>query len=70
MIEMNCVLEKYDAFFRVFGVFEMRSPTYVIHDPEIIKKIGVKDFDHFPDRRGFLDPEIEPLLGILRPLKV
>ncbi|XP_052862555.1 probable cytochrome P450 9f2 [Anopheles cruzii] len=34
---------------RVFGMFHMRQPMYLVRDPEIIKQITVKDFDHFVD---------------------
>jgi hypothetical protein len=46
----------------VVGVFEFQKPAFVIHDTEIMKKIAIKDFDQFQDRREFLSPEIEPLL--------
>uniref|UniRef100_U5EY79 Putative cytochrome n=1 Tax=Corethrella appendiculata TaxID=1370023 RepID=U5EY79_9DIPT len=39
---------------KIFGMFEISTPVYVIKDPEVIKKIGVKDFDHFVDHRQFL----------------
>lgn len=27
----------------------MMTPAYIIRDPELIKQIGIKDFDHFSD---------------------
>uniref|UniRef100_A0A182MYK0 Uncharacterized protein n=1 Tax=Anopheles dirus TaxID=7168 RepID=A0A182MYK0_9DIPT len=41
----------YDAFpeARIFGMFSMRQPVYVVRDPELVKQITVKDFDHFAD---------------------
>ncbi|XP_055607705.1 probable cytochrome P450 9f2 isoform X2 [Uranotaenia lowii] len=36
---------------KVFGLFDMTTPLFVIRDPELIKTIAVKDFDHFTDRR-------------------
>lgn len=32
---------------KIFGFFNFLQPTYVLTDPEIIKKITVKDFDSF-----------------------
>ncbi|XP_058064822.1 probable cytochrome P450 9f2 [Anopheles bellator] len=41
----------YEAFpnARVFGMFHLRQPVYLVRDPEMIKQITVKDFDHFVD---------------------
>ncbi|XP_052862554.1 probable cytochrome P450 9f2 isoform X2 [Anopheles cruzii] len=36
---------------RVFGMFEMLTPLFVVRDPELIKRITVKDFDHFVNHR-------------------
>lgn len=45
-------------------MFEFRRPLLVIRDPELIKQITVKDFEHFLDHRDFfLDEETEPLFG-------
>lgn len=35
----------------------------LIRDPEIIKQVGVKDFDHFLDHRVKIDEVIEPMFG-------
>jgi len=32
---------------KVFGIFEGKKPTLIVSDPEIVKQIMVKDFDHF-----------------------
>ncbi|XP_058837439.1 cytochrome P450 9e2-like [Topomyia yanbarensis] len=34
---------------KVFGMFDLTAPVFVLRDPELIKKIAVKDFDHFVD---------------------
>ncbi|XP_055529189.1 probable cytochrome P450 9f2 [Wyeomyia smithii] len=36
---------------KVLGVFDTTTPMFVIRDPQLIKRIGVKDFDHFVDHR-------------------
>lgn len=41
--------------FRIIGLFDFRSPLFLIRDPEMIKQIAVKDFDNFVDHRMFLD---------------
>ena len=40
-------------YFRFFGIFDFRNPLFVLRDPELIKQIGVKDFDHFMDHQNF-----------------
>lgn len=45
------------------GVMDFGTPAVLIRDPDLIRDITVKDFDHFPDHRAFVDEEIEPLFG-------
>ncbi|XP_055529183.1 probable cytochrome P450 9f2 [Wyeomyia smithii] len=39
---------------KLVGFYSFTSPTFLVRDPEIIKKIGVKDFDFFPDHTPML----------------
>lgn len=36
---------------RIFSLFNFRTPMWIIRDPDIIEKLGIKDFDHFVDHR-------------------
>ncbi|XP_037038784.1 probable cytochrome P450 9f2 [Bradysia coprophila] len=45
------------------GVFSFRAPQYLLRDPEVIKQIAIKDFDHFGDRYKFIDPKVDKLWG-------
>ena len=45
------------------GIFEFLQPLFLIRDPELIKQITIKDFDHFVNHRGNIDENIEPLFG-------
>ncbi|XP_053683834.1 probable cytochrome P450 9f2 [Sabethes cyaneus] len=36
---------------KILGFFDTNIPMYMLRDPELIKQIGVKDFDHFTDHR-------------------
>ncbi|XP_062558865.1 probable cytochrome P450 9f2 [Armigeres subalbatus] len=38
---------------KVYGMFNMLNPVFVIRDPEMLKRIAVKDFDHFVDHSSF-----------------
>merc|ERR1719414_573769 len=40
---------------KVFGYFNFGQPTFVINDEDLAKKIMIKDFEYFTDRRAFLD---------------
>lgn len=42
---------------KVVGLFVHHQPTLVIRDPELLKQILTKDFQHFFDR-GIVDPEL------------
>lgn len=35
---------------KIIGYYELTKPTYMVRDPEMIKKIAIKDFDSFTDR--------------------
>lgn len=51
------------TFSRYVGYIEGIAPIILIRDPEIIKMITVKDFDHFVNHREFFSEDIEPLFG-------
>lgn len=40
---------------KCFGLYEGFSPILVIRDPDLLKNLLVKDFDHFTDRRAMGD---------------
>ncbi|EAT33124.1 AAEL014610-PA [Aedes aegypti] len=44
---------------KVLGMFDTLTPFFVIRDPELIKQIAVKDFDHFMDHRPFFGESVE-----------
>ncbi|EDS34502.1 cytochrome P450 9b2 [Culex quinquefasciatus] len=58
MLKKRNILEHfkilYDSFpdAKVFGFFNLTEPLYMVRDPEMAKKIAVKDFDHFVDHTG------------------
>ncbi|XP_023717573.1 cytochrome P450 9e2 isoform X2 [Cryptotermes secundus] len=45
------------------GVYEFLNPVILLRDPELIKMVTVKDFEHFLDHRATISEEAEPLLG-------
>jgi cytochrome P450 family 9 len=45
------------------GVYEFLNPTILLRDPELIKMVTVKDFEHFLDHRAVISEEAEPLFG-------
>lgn len=49
--------------FRYVGYIEATAPIIMVRDPELIKNLTVKDFDHFMDHRQFFPEDIEPLFG-------
>ncbi|XP_039312296.1 cytochrome P450 9e2 [Solenopsis invicta] len=50
---------------KYFGTvdFFMPWPIMIVRDPELIKNITVKDFEHFTDHRTYIDENVEPLFG-------
>lgn len=50
--------------------FEFMNPTIVLKDPELIKKVMIKDFNHFQDIPLQIDEDNDPVFGrILLTLK-
>ncbi|KAG4072707.1 hypothetical protein HA402_001819 [Bradysia odoriphaga] len=47
----------------IYGLFDFRVPQYVVRDPETIKQITVKGFDHFEDHKTFTDEKTDRLFG-------
>lgn len=47
------------------GVFLLHRPQLIIRDPDLIKAVLVKDFDHFHDHGFASDEKIDPLSGNL-----
>ncbi|XP_011705724.1 PREDICTED: cytochrome P450 9e2-like, partial [Wasmannia auropunctata] len=53
----------YDYFpdAKYVGIMDLLSPAVLLRDPELIRDVLVKNFEHFPDHRSFLDESVEPL---------
>ncbi|CAD0199579.1 unnamed protein product [Chrysodeixis includens] len=45
------------------GYLELTVPILMIRDPELIKNITIKDFDHFTDHREFFTEDSDPLFA-------
>ncbi|KAM3960563.1 cytochrome P450 9G3 [Aphomia sociella] len=45
------------------GLIEGTAPVILIRDPELIKTITIKDFDHFVNHKDFFDKDFDPLFG-------
>lgn len=48
---------------RYFGTYQLTSPLLLIKDIELIRQLGVKDFDHFMDHNQLSNEESDPLWG-------
>lgn len=44
-----------------FGIYAMTKPVLVLKDPEIIKRVLIKDFKSFADRFFVADEKIDPI---------
>lgn len=47
---------------RIGGMFQLMQPVYLVRDPELIKHVTVKDFEHFVDLPVFIPEDHEPIL--------
>ncbi|SPP73100.1 blast:Cytochrome P450 9b2 [Drosophila guanche] len=54
---------------KIVGLFSLRSAMIQLNDPEIIKKICIKDFDHFPNHQAFAQSNellVNDMLTVMR----
>ncbi|KAJ6640976.1 Cytochrome P450 9e2 [Pseudolycoriella hygida] len=68
----NGILWLYNAFpnEKITGFFDFLTPVFMIRDPELIKRLAIKEFDHFQDHKSLIDSDADPILGnILTALK-
>ncbi|KAF7988088.1 hypothetical protein HCN44_007582 [Aphidius gifuensis] len=45
------------------GIYQFSKPVVCIRNPELIKSIAIKNFDHFVNHPVFIDAKTEPLFG-------
>lgn len=50
---------KGNLIFRYFGGYQFSKPVVIVKDPDLIKQITVKDFDHFVDHSMFVFTDSE-----------
>ena len=48
---------------RYFGLFDFKKPNVVIRDPELLRQVCIKSFDHFVDHDAFITEEMDPVVG-------
>ncbi|ERL91022.1 cytochrome P450 9e2 [Dendroctonus ponderosae] len=48
---------------RYYGIYQFFRPKLVIRDPELIRRVTVKDFDHFVDHVAETNPKSDPLFS-------
>jgi cytochrome P450 family 9 len=60
----DSVIELYSQLdgHKIGGVFQLMQPVYLVRDPELIKHVTVKDFEHFVDLPFFIPEDVEPIL--------
>ncbi|XP_060651467.1 uncharacterized protein LOC132788153 [Drosophila nasuta] len=54
---------------KLVGLFNFRTPVIQLNDPEIIKKITIKDFDHFPNHQVFFNTNerlVNDMLSVMK----
>lgn len=44
-------------------MFDFRQPMFLVRDPELVRKIAIKDFDHFGDHKLFFESHQDTLFG-------
>jgi cytochrome P450 family 28 len=65
MYEMDDLYKKYKSSHAYIGIFNIRSPRFLVFDPEVAKDILVKYFKNFQGTElyGKIDEKSDPLFG-------
>ncbi|KAH8300322.1 hypothetical protein KR044_012922 [Drosophila immigrans] len=60
---IQMLVDKYQQFkpHKVYGFYNIREPFFVLSDVELIKKVGIQDFDYFTNHRVLM-PEFNESL--------
>ncbi|XP_011150784.3 cytochrome P450 9e2-like isoform X1 [Harpegnathos saltator] len=61
--EHNQFIYNYVPDAKYIGLMSMATPLVLLRDPELIKDVMVKDFEHFPDHKSIASEEADPLFG-------
>ncbi|XP_011706859.1 PREDICTED: cytochrome P450 9e2-like [Wasmannia auropunctata] len=48
---------------KYIGILDLFKPTLLVRDHELIKNMVVKDFEHFPDHRDFVNNDVDALFS-------
>ncbi|XP_076625050.1 cytochrome P450 9e2-like [Colletes latitarsis] len=48
---------------KYFGFHNFTAPVIIVRDPDLVSSIAIKNFDNFTDHRGFVDGDLDPLMG-------
>uniref|UniRef100_A0A1B0D3B2 Cytochrome P450 n=1 Tax=Phlebotomus papatasi TaxID=29031 RepID=A0A1B0D3B2_PHLPP len=48
---------------KLIGMFEFRTPFVLVRDPELVKQLAVKEFDHFSDHRTVIANDADLIFG-------
>ncbi|KMQ88919.1 cytochrome p450 9e2-like protein [Lasius niger] len=63
LAEFSLFIYNYFPDAKYYGTVDMGTPVVFLRDPELIKDVLVKEFEHFHDHRGGLDERLDPLFG-------
>ncbi|KAJ8973688.1 hypothetical protein NQ317_013393 [Molorchus minor] len=61
MIDMIQMIYNQCPGTRYSGIYQYFLPTLVVKDPDLIKQVTVKDFDHFTNHNTLIPEEADPL---------
>ncbi|KAF7403884.1 hypothetical protein HZH68_006678 [Vespula germanica] len=61
--ELNTMIYEMLPGEKYVGTMDFATPLLIVRDPDLLKDIMVKQFDHFPDHRAFVDENIDPIFG-------
>ncbi|XP_060878535.1 probable cytochrome P450 6a13 [Metopolophium dirhodum] len=70
-LRLESINDTFDKIYKQFpdekfcGFYQMRTPTLMIRDPELIMKLLIKDFSHFTDHELPIDPSVNILASSL-----
>lgn len=62
---LQIIIDNYTRFKdqKIYGFYNIRQPFFVLRDAELIKRVGIQDFEHFTNHRQLIPEHTESIFS-------
>lgn len=62
-IDYSNYLYNYNPNVKYIGTMDFTSPNILVRDPELIREVSIKNFEHFTDHRSIITEDADPMFA-------